>query len=232
MEINIASTIGTDKHQISNKIASLVSLILHPAFITIYGVALLFIYTDFQYIFASQFERFMYPVVIFSCLIPIAGLFVFKKLGYISEYSLAKKEERFLPLLVAFMSYVVLFFYFYKAGLYSWFLSALLVPVILMLIVGIINIYWKISAHMAGMGALVGTVLSVCYNIKGVNPYILFIILFILAGALGTSRLLKKRHTPAQVYWGFLIGLVIAYITVLIGGYYPILLMLARSYFH
>jgi len=231
VESNIEST-PVEGNKICYQAASLLSLILHPAFITIYGVALLFIYAGFQYTFASQFGRFMYPVVVFSCLIPIAGIFIFKKMGYISEYSLSRREERFLPFLVTFMSYLVLFFYFYKAGLPSWFLSVLLVPVILLLIVGVINIYWKISAHTTGIGALLGSVLSVCYNIKGVNPYTLFIILFILAGALGTSRLLKKRHTPAQVYCGFLIGLVVSYVVVFLGGYYPIIYMLVQSYFH
>lgn len=229
---NIELTEQPAKTRISHKIAYLISVILHPAFITIYGVALLFVYTDFQYIFASQFGRFMYPIIIFSCLIPISSLFIFKRTGYISDYSLNKKEERFLPLLVTLMSYLVLFFYFYKAGLFSWFLAVLLVPVILLLVIGVINIYWKISAHMTGMGALIGTVLSVSYNIKGLNPYLLFIILIILAGALGVSRLILKRHTPAQVYWGFAIGLVLSYIIVFIGGYYPILLLLMRSYFH
>lgn len=232
MENNIELTEQPIRTKINHKIAYLISVILHPAFITIYGIALLFVYTDFQYIFASQVERFMYPVIIFSCLIPVSSLFIFKRAGYISDYSLSKKGERFLPLIVTLMSYLGLFFYFYQAGLFSWFLAVLLVPIFLLLIVGVINIYWKISAHMTSMGALIGTVLSVSYNIKGLNPYILFIILIILAGALGVSRLILKRHTPAQVYWGFVIGLVLSYITVFIGGYYPILLILIRSYFH
>lgn len=81
---------------------------------------------------------------------------------------------------------------------------------------------------MAGMGGLIGTVFSVCYNIKGQNPYILFIILIILVGALGVSRIILKRHTPAQVYAGFILGLVISYTAVFIGGYYPIILLLIR----
>ena len=208
--------------------ARIISIVLHPLFMAIYGVALLFIYTDFKYIFASQFSKFMIPVVIFSCLIPAASIYFFKRTGYITDYSLNRKEERFLPFLVTFLSYSVLFFYFLKAGLYTWFLATLLVPLILLIVCGIINYRWKISAHMAGIGGLLGCVFSVCYNIKGQNPYILFIILIILVGALGVSRIILKRHTPAQVYIGFLVGLFISYVAVFIGGYYPIILLLIR----
>ncbi len=206
------------KRAIGEKLALVLSGLLHPVFIMTYGIALLFVYTDFQYIFARQFGRFIYPVLVFSCLIPVACIVVFKRSGYLSDYAMSKKEERGLPLVVTLVSYFVLFFYFYKAGLYTWFLAILLVPIVLMLITGAINIYYKISAHMLGMGALIGTVFSVCYNIKGLNPYLLFMILIILAGALGVSRLVLKRHTPMQVYLGFLVGLVVSYLTIYIGG--------------
>lgn len=232
--MNIENTATNQQDTTKTKIgieflaARIISVLLHPLFMGIYGVALLFIYTDFKYVFANQFSKFMIPVAVFSCLIPAASIFLFKRTGYISDYSLSRKEERFLPFLVTFLSYSVLFFYFFKAGLYTWFLATLLVPLILLIVCSIINLRWKISAHMAGIGGLLGCVFSVCYNIKGQNPYILFIILIILVGALGVSRIILQRHTPAQVYIGFLVGLVISYFAVLIGGYYPIILLLIR----
>lgn len=199
-------------------LARIISLVLHPIFMAIYGVGLLFVYTDFKYIFGNQISKFMIPVAIFSCLIPMFGIYLFKRTGYIYDFALSRKEDRFLPFLVTFLSYCLLFFYFYKAGLYSWFLGALAAPLILLILSAIINSYWKISAHMAGAGGLLGTVFSVSYNIKELNPYGLFIILIILVGALGVSRLILRRHTPAQVYAGFVLGLVVSYVAVWIGG--------------
>lgn len=206
---------------LGQKVALVISVFLHPAFMMSYGIALLFLYTDFRYLYARQFDLFLYPVIIFSCLIPVTCLFFFKRSGYISDYALTKKEERRLPLMVTFISYFILFFYFYKGGLYTWFLSILLVPIILMVITGIVNIFYKISVHMLGIGSLIGTVLSVCYNIKGLNPYLLFMFLITLAGVLGVSRLVLKRHSSIQVYLGFVVGLVVSYLTVYIGGCLP-----------
>lgn len=198
--------------------ARIVSIALHPFFMAVYGVCLLFLYTDFKFIFEGQFLIFIAPVFVFTLLIPVNILFIFKKMGLIKDYDLKDKEERFMPFIAILLSYLLLFFYFYNAGLYTWFLALLLSPSILLIVSAILTRYWKISAHMIGIGGLIGGVLSVCYFVKGANPYILFIILFILAGCLGTARLILKRHTPAQVYVGFLLGLAVTFACVWVGA--------------
>lgn len=192
-------------------LANIVSIALHPLFMGLYGICLLFVYTDFQFIFAGQLISFIIPIFFMGCFIPAASIYFLKKGGFIRDYELTEKSDRFLPYLITFISYAMLGFYFFKAGMYIWFLSLLAAPLLLLVIGAIITIWWKISAHMMGIGSLIGGVLSVCYNVKGINPFVIFIILFILAGCLGVARLVLKRHTPAQVYAGFLLGLVVTY---------------------
>ena len=76
------------------------------------------------------------------------------------------------------------------------------------------------------IGGMIGCILSVCYNIKGLNLPVLFMILFILAGCLGVSRLMLNKSTPAQVYVGFLVGSVVSYLWVYIGTYWSLILFL------
>lgn len=196
----------------------IISIVLNPLFMAAYGICLLFLYTDFKFIFAGQFIRFLAPVILLSCCIPATGIFLLQKMGIIKDFDLRDKNDRFFPFLITFICYGLLFFYFLKAGLFFWFLGVLIAPLVLIVIGAITSMYWKISAHMLSFGGLIGSVLSVCYNVKGINPYILFIILFILAGCLGVSRLILKRHTPAQVYVGFIIGVVASYLCVWIGA--------------
>lgn len=195
-------------------LARIVSIVLHPLFMTMYGVCLLFVYTDFKFIFAGQFLSFLIPVFILSCMIPASSVFFLKKAGFVKDFELTNKNERFLPFIIAIICYALLFYYFFRAGMYIWFLSTLIAPLILLLLGSIITIFWKISIHMMSIGGLIGCVFSICYNVKSINPSVLFIILTILAGCLGVSRLILKRHTPAQVYAGFLTGFIISYLCV------------------
>lgn len=195
-------------------LARIVSIVLHPLFMTTYGVCLLFLYTDFRFIFGEQFFRFIAPVFFLSCVIPASSIYFLKRAGVVSDYDLKDKSQRFLPFIIALICYTLLFYYFFKVGLYIWFLATLAAPVFLLIIGTVVTPFWKISAHALGIGGLIGSTMSICYNVKSLNPYILFIILFILAGCLGVSRLMLKRHTPAQVYVGFITGFAVSYITI------------------
>lgn len=204
--------------------ARIISVILHPLFMGIYGVAILFLYTDFNFLFAGQFLLFMLPVIFLTCIIPASSLYFFNRSGLAKSSDVKGNKSGSMSYLLFFFSYSLLLYYFASAGLYTWFLGILATPIVL-IIIGAINCKsWNASLHMMGIGALIGTTLSVCYNVKGLNPFILFIILFILAGCLGVSRLMLQKETPAQVYISFLIGLVVSYICVWIGTYWAFIM--------
>ncbi|MBK5720766.1 hypothetical protein JGH11_07760 [Dysgonomonas sp. Marseille-P4677] len=210
-------------------LANIISTIFHPLFMGIYGVALLFLYTDFNIIFSGQFIRFMLPVVFLTCVVPASSIYFLNKSGLVNNYDPTRKIDWFIPYLLAFCSYSLLLYYFVSANLYTWFIGILATPIVLIVIGAITTKYWKISMQMMAMGALIGCTLSVCYNVKGLNPFILFIILFILAGCLGVSRLILQRHTPTQVYISFLIGLIVSYICVWIGTFWAFIVFFFKN---
>lgn len=206
-------------------LARIVSFILHPLLMVVYVITFIFIYTDFKFLYGNQFLQFIAPAFFLSCAIPLSGLYTLKVTKLITDYKF-RKGERFLPFTIFFFSYGLLFYYFFSAKLTIWFLAVLAVPMMLFLIYAFVSMFWKISVHMIGIGGLIGSIMSICYNIKGLNLYVLFIILFILAGCLGVSRLALNRNTPAQVYVGFLVGIVVSYLTVWIGAYWGIVIFL------
>ena len=191
-----------------------ISILLHPLLMTTYGVCLLFVYTDFRYTYADRFWVFALPVFVATALLPANGIFLLKKANIVRDYGLKDRRERHYPLIMGIICHTLLLVFFYRGNALIWLQALMAAPIIVLLISGIINFFWKISFHMIGIGGLIGGVISVSYNVKWINPYILFIILFILAGCLGTSRLILKRHTPMQVYVGFALGFLVAYLCV------------------
>ena len=65
-----------------------------------------------------------------------------------------------------------------------------------------------------GGATLTGLFLGIT-QVKFLDHSLIIILLFILIGIMGSSRLILKRHTPNQVYAGGLLGLIIPYIFVL-----------------
>jgi membrane-associated phospholipid phosphatase len=73
----------------------------------------------------------------------------------------------------------------------------------------LINVWWKISTHTAAVGGVVGA-LFVFGELFNFNPVWWLCLVFIIAGVLGSSRIILRQHTLAQVVAGFVVGIVCA----------------------
>ena len=197
--------------------ALFISSVFQPLLMPIYSVSLLFIYTHFKFTYAHLFLSLVIPTILFTFLVPGVLIYIMQRLGIISDLSLLKRKDRFAPYAVTMLSYSFLIYYFHNLGLPTWFLMMLGASIIVMILAIIITLWWKISAHMFGLSSLIGGVMSVCYFVEKSNPYILFMLLFVIAGMVGVSRLILRRHTPNQVYAGFLLGFVVSFVSVWIG---------------
>ena len=71
----------------------------------------------------------------------------------------------------------------------------------------IINIKWKVSAHMIGIGGLVGALFCISILLEIYITPFLIIALFI-AGLIGSARLFLKAHNQSQIYVGFVVGMI------------------------
>ena len=75
------------------------------------------------------------------------------------------------------------------------------------LIMALINLKWKISAHMAGIGGVVALVYQI--HVQGLSAFNLMWLLCItvvIAGALGSARMALRRHNLLQVLAGAVTG--------------------------
>ena len=78
----------------------------------------------------------------------------------------------------------------------------------------LINVWWKISTHTAAIGGVAGG-LFIFGEYFGFNPVWWLCLVFILAGILGSSRMILRQHTLAQVLLGFIVGFVCSVIALI-----------------
>ena len=200
------------------QVAHIISSIFQPLLMPIYGVLLLFVYTHFKLLFVNQFWLIMAPVILFSFIIPGLLIYLVYRLKLISDLSLKIRRERFIPYAIVLVSYSIMIFYYYRMGMPIWFLMLTASSIAVTVVAVFITIWWKISAHMFGVSGLLGGVMSVSYFVEKGNPFYLFMLLFVIAGMVGTSRLILRRHTFGQVVGGFLLGFSISFLFVWIGA--------------
>ena len=192
-----------------NKLATLLSTVVHPLLMPTYGIAIA-LYTSYMRIFGDRLLGIVIVgVLLTTCILPSLGIYILYKLGHISDFRLHERTERTIPYLINFACYVACYLYLYRFGIPSWIIAFIAGAIVALIISLFINRYWKISAHMVAAGSMVTLVFLMSFYSLMLTPYILplQIASVLLAGAIGSSRILLKRHTLGQVGAGFALGI-------------------------
>lgn len=158
--------------------------------------------------------RFKLLLIVFAltCIFPMITIAVLHNFKVIKDKRLISRKERMIPYITGTIFYALAVFHVIYTHEPKWLVMFFVGGTLACLISTIVNFWWKISAHMAGIGGLVALVWQIdAMELEIISrPWMVFYILLaiFLSGLLGTSRLLLKRHTLPQVLAGFLNGLI------------------------
>lgn len=147
-------------------------------------------------------------VFIITALLPFAVIMFLMRKGKVSDVSIDNPRERTVP-------YLATIFCYFVAALYLWLMPRWL-PMFFVgagvagIISTLITFKYKISAHTTSMGGVCALIIFISINHSATMHILPLLILAILAsGAVGSSRIFLGRHTPSQVYSGWLLGLIV-----------------------
>lgn len=191
----------------NKKIAQALSVVLHPVLMPTY--ALLFIFqnsTFFSYSIPHTAKLVLFLIIILNTLLfPVIVSFVLVKKGVIKSFEMEKREERLIPFASNMILMMVAGYLIHSLRLPQVFFQLILGAVTAVAIAIIINFKWKISIHMIGIGAMVGTLFGLSTFLM-VDLRFPIILSFVVAGLLGSARMTLGAHNSLQIYFGFVIG--------------------------
>jgi membrane-associated phospholipid phosphatase len=153
-------------------------------------------------------------VFITTFVIPAISLFILKLTHSISSLTLFVRKERIMPFFYTTIFYAITA-YLFGRQLSS---SSVIVSILggtagIILFGAIVTVYWKISAHAAGVGGLIGFLLGIRYLNPDIDLLTVLAIAIAGAGLVLASRLYLNAHTPGQVYAGFGMGVFVSFVT-------------------
>jgi membrane-associated phospholipid phosphatase len=200
------------------KLSQLLSYLLHPLIIPTLAILALMLRPDLYSIVLPAWLKlwFIAIVFVFTLLIPAAGVLLLFKLNKIYSIELNQRTERTVPLLIASASYMALLFFMKQPNIPPVFLYIVYSATFALLAGLLINMVYKISLHTLGWSALATTLIIISLRM-GVSLLLLISIAVILSGFVGYARLKENAHNPAQVYLGYIVGvLIVTGITLLV----------------
>ncbi len=188
------------------KFSKFISYFFHPINFPIIGALLYFLFVP-KFIFKPQEYTILIVIFILTYIFPVILLILLKRFGMIHSFYMDTVEERKFPTILFISISFFIGFWLYKSSIVD-LLSLLFFGYGLCLFLSYVLLFFKIklSMHTAGIGGLVGFLIYFSYQYK-INIIVLFSILFILSGLIGTSRLHLKAHKINEVFLGYLIGM-------------------------
>lgn len=191
------------------KTARIVSAVFTPFSIPFVAFLILFLFSYLN-IMPLAYKLIVLGVVYcFTILMPTLTIFLFRKINGFEAKDLTDRKKRYVPYLLSIISYVFCMLMMRKLNI-PWYMSGIILTALLMMLISIIlNLKWKLSEHMLGMGGIVGGVVSFS-ALFGYNPVWWLSLFILIAGVLGTARIILQHHTLSEVLTGFVVGFICA----------------------
>lgn len=157
-----------------------------------------------------------------SIFFPLISVASFRAIGLIDSFEMEDKQQRIGPMIATIIFYVWLFMNYrsFDVGP-KIFEPIILGSMIALSLAFLINNFSKISLHTVGMGGFIGA-MAVCrvaeprysYDLpigEGylcMSPNYILAFVIVLAGMVGSSRLLLNAHRGEDIYGGYLVGFI------------------------
>jgi membrane-associated phospholipid phosphatase len=188
------------------KFYNIISLILQPLLMPTYGMLILININVFDALPLNWRIIAILGTLVFTGLVPAAPILLLMRKGAVHDLFISRREERTMPYLFSFLAYIFWTMFLWHTLQLPLFMVAIGVGTSLsILLITFINLKWKISAHLSGIGGLAGGVFGISYRMA-YNPVWLFVIILFLSALVALSRIELKAHTPGQTLAGFLLG--------------------------
>lgn len=147
-------------------------------------------------------------VFMMSFLLPVLNIYVLYKLKRIPSFLLSERSERGFPYLITSLFYFGLVYLLFGVNIWNTLKLFLFGAGIAILLTALVNNWYKISAHMVGLGGMLGVLISVSYLLK-LDLTLLYISVVLIAGAVASARMYLGEHKPGELLLGFVLGLLV-----------------------
>jgi hypothetical protein len=190
----------------NKKTQLIISTAFHPIFVNIGSLWLLFVlFPSLAAITYKAKSTIMGVIISLTIVLPSLAVAVLKLTNQISSIQLTHLKERKWPFAVTALGYIFSFYLLNKAGVSIIILKYLLAGSLTVVCIAIISNFWKISVHMASIGALLSLLVLANYYTH-VDLRIGIAIVILIAGLVASARHFAEAHNIPQLLAGFALG--------------------------
>jgi hypothetical protein len=206
------------------QLSKITAFILHPLFLFFYTIVLMLVLKPhlFGAVHWTEQHLLLVLAIIYTCVLPLIGVALLKFIGFIKDFQLKDRYERYAPIMVCSVFYLWMWMNLKSQKDVPNILLAFILGAILSLFLAFaFNVRYKVSLHALAASCVLSFWLLMRYyhcddhvyyfrfsssELSGLHINQFIMIFVVITGWIGTSRLLLKAHTPSEVYMGYTLG--------------------------
>lgn len=194
--------------------ARIVSMLFTPFYLPLMGLIILFTFSYLALLPVVYRLEIIAIVYLFTILLPTYIIHFYRKHQGWNLIEVGYRERRMVPYVISILCYLSCVWLLKSMNVFHFVSSILVAALLVQIVCAIINVWWKISTHTAAIGGVAGA-LFIFSEVFRFNPIWWFSLTLIIAGILGTSRMILRQHTLLQVVVGFFVGFASAIFSIL-----------------
>ena len=157
--------------------------------------------------------RLFYLVTVATLFIPMVLLIGMRWSGLVRSLHFEEVKDRRIPFLVVTLFYLLTtLFLQQKSELDPILWQGMAVITSAVAFLTAVTFFWKMSAHMTGLGGLLAVVWVMGSYFTSFSVVYLLLLSLGLAGIVASARLYLDAHRPVEVYGGLLVGFIICWL--------------------
>lgn len=207
--------------------AKLISNVFHPVYYPVVALGILFFTSFLKYMELPGIIFVMCLTAVFTIFLPTLLTYLYTQLFSIHPQRFLQRHERFIPYTIHLLCYVVLVRILHGLHANGLILDVIIIATLIQICCTILNCFWKVSMHAAGAGGIIGFLLA-HGALLGFSPVMPMIMAIFISGLVGTSRLILRRHTLAQVNVGSILGVLCGIIGTVLSSFREFLYLMER----
>ena len=198
-----------------NVIAKALSDVFRPSYYPLLGFVILLTLTYLSLLPWTWRIGLLILVYLMTLFLPAMGVYIYCRMRRISRQDLRLRHNRLVPYLLHIICYGVFLRFLNSIHAPTFVGGIIVISLLVQCACTVINLWWKISMHSAGVGAIMGALVTYAY-IFNFNPVWWLCLTIFVSGLVNSSRMLLRQHTLGQVLGGTLVGFLCGLVGLLI----------------
>ena len=193
--------------RIITRCANVISWVFVPLLMPVYGIILIFSLSFLS--LAPSHTKLVFTLIVFGAnfIVPMLLVLLLKKMRLIEDIGLNGRKERLIPYVITIVCLLGTGIFLYAKMAPLWVAMFYAGGALAGLVNLIVNFWWKISAHAAGIAGIVAMLIQITREGPTIGSMTWWIVgSIIIAGLLGSARIWLGRHTLMQVLAGTAVG--------------------------